>query len=57
MGVLDMAGVDLAALMKQDEDLADLIDTDKRELLVRREEVERTIAMADVDVPEQPVGA
>ena len=53
MGVLDMAGVDLAALMKQDEDLADLIDMEKRELLVRRQEVEQTIALADVDVPSQ----
>jgi len=53
MGVLDMAGVDLAALMKQDEDLADLIDVEKRELLVRRDEVERTIALADAVIPEQ----
>jgi hypothetical protein len=57
MGVLDMAGVDLAALMKQDEDLADLIDMEKRELLVRKQEVEKTIAMADTDVPEQAVSA
>jgi hypothetical protein len=57
MGVLDMAGVDLPALMKQDEDLADLIDMEKRELLVRRQEVEKTIAMADTDIPEQPVSA
>jgi hypothetical protein len=57
MGVLDMAGVDLAALMKQDEDLAELIDMEKRELLVRRQEVEQTIAMADADIPEQPVNA
>jgi hypothetical protein len=57
MGVLDMAGVDLAALMKQDEDLADLIDMEKRELLVRRQEVEKTIAMADADVPEQSLSA
>ena len=53
MGVLDMAGVDLAALMKQDEDLAEAIDTEKRELLVRQREVERTIALADAPVPEQ----
>ncbi len=57
MGVLDMAGVDLAALMKQDEDLADLIDMEKRELLVRRQEIEKTIAMAESDIPEQPVSA
>ncbi len=57
MGVLDMAGVDLAALMKQDEDLADLIDVEKRELLVRRDEVEKTIAMADVVVPQQEPSA
>jgi hypothetical protein len=57
MGVLDMAGVDLAALMKQDEDLAELIDMEKRELLVRRQEIERTIGLAETDIPEQPVSA
>ncbi len=31
MGVLDMAGVDLAALMKQDEDIAEAIDAGKLE--------------------------
>ena len=40
MGVLDMADVDLSALMKQDEDLAEALDVGKRELLVRRLEVE-----------------
>ena len=29
MGVLDMAGVDLDALMKADEDIADQIDREK----------------------------
>jgi hypothetical protein len=53
MGVLDMAGVDLAKLMKQDEDIAEQMDAEKRELLVRREEVERTIALADAAIPEQ----
>ena len=53
MGVLDMAGVDLAGLMKQDEDLAELIDMEKRELLVRRQEIEKTIELADTAIPEQ----
>ena len=57
MGVLDMAGVDLAKLMKQDEDIAEQLDVEKaaeqRELAARRAEVERTIALAEVVVPEQ----
>ncbi|MCW2714082.1 MAG: hypothetical protein JWN88_1129, partial [Frankiales bacterium] len=56
MGVLDMAGVDLAALMKQDEDQAEAIDAEKREQEARRQEVERTIEMADTVIPE-PVTA
>ena len=57
MGVLDMAGVDLAKLMKQDEDIAEQLDVEKaaeqRELAARRAEVEKTIALADVDAPSQ----
>lgn len=56
MGVLDMAGLDVAALMKQDEDLAEAIDAEKRELLVRRREVERTVELAGAAVPEQESG-
>ena len=50
MGVLDMAGGDLSALMKQDEDGAEALDAEKRELLARRDEVAKTIALADLDV-------
>ena len=46
MGVLDMAGTDLGALMKADEDIAEALDREKRELEARRREVERTIALA-----------
>jgi hypothetical protein len=46
MGVLDMAGIDLAALMTADEDLAEQIDAEKRDLLVRRQEIDATIALA-----------
>ncbi len=53
MGVLDMAGVDLAALMKQDEDQAEAIDAEKREQEARRQEVERTIDLANKVIPEQ----
>lgn len=57
MGVLDMAGIDLAKLMKQDEDIAEQIDVEKaaeqRELAARRAEVEKTIALADAVIPEQ----
>ena len=47
MGVLDMAGTDLSALMKADEDIAEALDREKRELEARRREVEKTIALAD----------
>ncbi|HWG93405.1 MAG TPA: ferritin-like domain-containing protein [Mycobacteriales bacterium] len=47
MGVLDMAGVDLAALMQQDEDIAEALDREKRELVARQREVEDTIALAE----------
>ena len=57
MGVLDMAGIDLAKVMKQDEDIAEQIDVEKaaeqRELAARRAEVEKTIALADAVIPEQ----
>jgi hypothetical protein len=47
MGVLDMADIDLDALMKQDEDTAELVDAEKRELAARKADVEQVIAMAD----------
>ncbi|MDQ1631368.1 MAG: hypothetical protein QOC80_1340 [Frankiaceae bacterium] len=45
MGVLDMAGVDLAALMKADEDVAESLDRERDELAARQREVEETIAV------------
>ena len=45
MGVLDMAGVDLAKLMEDDENTADRIEQEHRELLARQREVEQTIAL------------
>ena len=45
MGVLDMAGVDLDALMKQDEDIAEQVDAEKAELAASAVEVEKTIAV------------
>jgi hypothetical protein len=48
MGVLDMAGVDLAALMKQDEDIAEAIAAEKAEheqLAASAVEVDKTIAL------------
>src|SRR5438270_10857938 len=47
MGVLDMAGIDLDALMRQDEDTAELIDAEKREMAGRKAQVESVIALAD----------
>ena len=47
MGVLDMAGVDLNALMKQDEDIADAVDAERAELAMRKGQVEAVIAMTD----------
>jgi hypothetical protein len=46
MGVLDMAGIDLDALMRADEDLAEQVDAEKRELAKRRAEVDTAIARA-----------
>ncbi|HVU71700.1 MAG TPA: ferritin-like domain-containing protein [Mycobacteriales bacterium] len=45
MGVLDMAGNDLDALMRNDEDLAEALDRDKRELSARAGQVAETIAV------------
>ncbi len=45
MGVLDMAGVNLEDLMRNDEDVAEKIDEAKRELAARREEIDQTIAL------------
>ena len=47
MGVLDMAGIDLDALMKADEDRAELVDAEKREMAARQAEVDKVIALAD----------
>jgi hypothetical protein len=44
MGVLDMAGVDLDALMKADEEQAELIDREKAELAARVAEVDDAIS-------------
>jgi CHASE3 domain sensor protein len=43
--VLDMAGVNLDALMKADEDQAELIDREKAEMASRVAEVDETIAV------------
>ena len=45
MGVLDMAGVDLAKLMDDDENTAERIEREHRELLARQQEVDETIAL------------
>ena len=45
MGVLDMAGLNLDELMKADEDQAEKIDQEKREMAARAAEVEATIAV------------
>jgi hypothetical protein len=47
MGVLDMADIDLDALMKQDEDKAELVDAEKREMEARKAAIDEVIAMAD----------
>ncbi|MDX6287577.1 MAG: hypothetical protein QOG53_3062 [Frankiales bacterium] len=46
MGVLDMAGVDLDALMRSDEDIAEQIDAERVGLQRRTDEVHETIAAA-----------
>jgi len=45
LGVLDMAGVDLNALMKQDEDIAEQVDAEKAELAASAVVVEQTIEL------------
>ncbi len=45
MGVLDMAGVNLDELMKNDEDIAEEIDRMRAELDARRQEIDQTIAL------------
>jgi hypothetical protein len=43
MGVLDMAGVDLGALMKADEDIAENLDRERAAIEARKAEVDATI--------------
>jgi len=43
LGVLDMAGIDLDALMRGDEDAAERLDAERRELDRRRAEIEAVI--------------
>jgi hypothetical protein len=45
MGVLDMAGVDLGALMKADEDIAENLDRERAAIEARKVEVDATIAL------------
>jgi hypothetical protein len=45
MGVLDMAGVDLNVLMRQDEDVAEAVDAEKRELAASAAVVDKTIEL------------
>ena len=45
LGVLNLAGVDLDALMKHDEDTAEAIDTEKREIAARQGQVDEVIAI------------
>ena len=44
MGVLDMAGVDLDALMKADEEIAESLDRERAAIEARKAEVDATIA-------------
>ena len=44
MGVLEMHGLDLDALMRNDEDTAELIDAERAEMAVAQAEVDATIA-------------
>lgn len=46
MGVLDMAGLDIEALMKADEDQAEALDKAHAEMAVRATEVDQIIAQA-----------
>jgi hypothetical protein len=45
MGVLDMAGVDLAQLMQDDENIAERLEREHRELVARQREIDETIAL------------
>jgi hypothetical protein len=45
MGVLDMAGINLDELMAADEQLAEQVDAEKRELAGRQAEVDKVIAI------------
>jgi len=45
MGVLDMAGADLGALMKQDEDIADQVDVERLKALEEREVATSKVAV------------
>jgi hypothetical protein len=45
LGVLDMAGINLDELMRADEDLAEQVDAEKRELASRRAEVDKIVAI------------
>ncbi|HYT10775.1 MAG TPA: hypothetical protein VEL73_08960 [Mycobacteriales bacterium] len=45
MGVLDMAGVNLDDLMRADEDIAEQVDAEKRELAARRAEIDQVVAI------------
>jgi hypothetical protein len=45
MGVLDMAGIDLNKLMEQDEDIAEAVDAEKRELAASALVVDETIEL------------
>ncbi len=44
MGVLDLAGVDLDTLMRADEDIAENLDVERRELALRIAQVEGTLS-------------
>jgi len=45
MGVLDMAGMNLEDLMRADEDIAEQVDAEKREMAARKAEVEAVVAI------------
>ena len=45
MGVLDMAGIDLNALMKQDEDIADSVDVERLAAIEAREVAQSKVAV------------
>ncbi|MEU7476325.1 ferritin-like domain-containing protein [Lentzea sp. NPDC042327] len=49
MGVLDMANKDLLKLMAADEDQAEQLDRERRELQERQAEIDETISMAAAD--------